>query len=78
MVDVLDENVESSLEEQLVKAVDDYLLVKNQNDFKRVDGFHPSHTNQCSRYWVYLFRGVAIEPTFTGHTYRIFDNGHAV
>ena len=58
MIDVLDENAESSLEEKLVKAVDDYLVVKNHNDFKRVDGFHPSYTNQCPRYWVYLFRGV--------------------
>jgi len=78
MVNVPEGEVQISLEDKLVKAVDDYLVVKNQNDFKRVDGFHPSYTNQCARYWVYLFRGVSIEPTFTGHTYRIFDNGHAV
>lgn len=67
-----------SLEEGFSKAVDEHLRVKNERDFKRVDGFHPSYTNQCSRYWVYLFRGVPVVPTFTGHTYRIFDNGHAV
>ena len=32
MADVLDENAESSLEEKLVKAVDDYLVVKNQKE----------------------------------------------
>jgi len=77
-IEVVSESESYSLEEKLVKAFDDYLFDKNKADFKRVDGFHPSYTNQCPRYWVYLFRGVAIEPTFTGHTYRIFDNGHAV
>ena len=69
---------EGSLSDKLVNAIDHYLKVKNDRDFKRVDGFHPSYTNQCPRYWSYLFRGVATAPTFTGHTYRIFDNGHAV
>ena len=72
------EKDETSLEDKLVNAIDVYLTKKNDKDFKRADGFHPSYTNQCPRYWVYLFRGVSVEPTFSGHTYRIFDNGHAV
>ena len=66
------------LSELLVKAVDNHLDKRNTTDFKRVDGFHPSYTNQCARYWVYLFRGIESVTDFAPQTYRIFDNGHAV
>ena len=66
------------LSELLVKSIDDFLNERNTTDLKRVDGFHPSYTNQCARYWVYLFRGVEAVTDFAPQTYRIFDNGHAV
>jgi len=51
---------------------------RNKPEFKKVKGFHPSYTNQCSRYWYYMFEGVSITPDFKAQTLRIFDNGHAV
>ena len=46
------------ISERLLKSIDDHLGERNKTELKRVDGFHPSYTNQCARYWVYLFRGV--------------------
>ena len=66
------------ISERLLKSIDDHLGERNKTELKRVDGFHPSYTNQCARYWVYLFRGVEVEDTFAPQTHRIFDNGHAV
>jgi CRISPR/Cas system-associated exonuclease Cas4 (RecB family) len=66
------------LSDKLSKSIDLHFESRNKKELKRVDGFHPSYTNQCARYWVYLFRGVEVESTFTPQTYRIFDNGHAV
>ncbi|MAG73639.1 hypothetical protein CL620_04945 [archaeon] len=67
-----------SLSESLVEAIDCHLGRRNSVELKRVDGFHPSYTNQCARYWVYLLRGVESKTDFAPQTYRIFDNGHAV
>ena len=66
------------ISERLLKSIDEHLGTRNKTELKRVDGFHPSYTNQCARYWVYLFRGVEVENTFAPQTHRIFDNGHAV
>lgn len=63
---------------ELVNSIDDLLSKRNKPEMKKVGGFHPSYTNQCSRYWFYLFNGVEVESSFKPQTYRIFDNGHAV
>jgi hypothetical protein len=63
---------------ELVESIDSHLAKRNGVELKRVEGFHPSYTNQCGRYWVYLFRGVSANVDFASQTYRIFDNGHAV
>tara|TARA_B110001454_G_scaffold159467_1_gene148806 strand:+ start:1197 stop:1952 length:756 start_codon:yes stop_codon:yes gene_type:complete len=68
----------SGLSDKLLKSIDLHLEERNKTTLKRVDGFHPSYTNQCARYWVYLFRGVEVVDTFAPQTHRIFDNGHAV
>ena len=68
----------SELEISLVEAVDEHLSKRNEVAFKKVNGFHPSYTNQCKRYWYYLFNGVNTDVDFRPQTYRIFDNGHAV
>lgn len=62
----------------LLKTIDDHLEKRNAPETKKVGGFHPSYTNQCSRYWYYLFEGTEMTTTFRPQTYRIFDNGHAV
>jgi hypothetical protein len=66
------------LVEELNKSIDDYLATRNTPEQKKVGGFHPSYTNQCARYWYYLFEGTEVTPSFKSQTYRIFDNGHAV
>lgn len=68
----------ADLEHTLREAIDEQLSKKNQTTFKKVGGFHPSYTNQCSRYWYYLFEGVNVTSDFSPQTHRIFDNGHAV
>lgn len=68
----------NELEEGLNKSIDDALIKRNKPEFKKVNGFHPSYTNQCSRYWYYMFEGVSVTPDFRAQTLRIFDNGHAV
>lgn len=68
----------SELEEELVKKIDLSFVGRNEKQFKKVGGFHPSYTNQCARYWYYLFEGIEMETSFSPQTYRIFDNGHAV
>lgn len=68
----------SELESILVQSIDNHLAQRNAPEFKKVGGFHPSYTNQCSRYWYYLFNGVEVASIFSPQTYRIFDNGHAV
>lgn len=66
------------LEVDLVKSIDDFLAKRNEPTVKQVGGFHPSYTNQCARYWYYLFEGTEFQTSFGSQTYRIFDNGHAV
>jgi len=75
---VVESKSPTDLENTLCKAIDDQLLKKNETIFKKVSGFHPSYTNQCSRYWYYLFDGVDVTSDFSPQTHRIFDNGHAV
>ena len=62
----------------LLKSIDDHLEQRNAPTVKKVGGFHPSYTNQCARYWYYLFEGTEMTTIFRPQTYRIFDNGHAV
>lgn len=71
-------NTDDVVEKLLVDAIDEHLALRNKEDFKKVGGFHPSYTNQCARYWYYLFSGVNVTSSFKPQTYRIFDNGHAV
>ena len=66
------------LVEELNKSIDDYLAARNTPEQKKVGGFHPSYTNQCARYWYYLFEGTEMTPSFKSQTYRLFDNGQAV
>lgn len=68
----------AELENDLVKSIDDFLYSRNELTTKKVNGFHPSYTNQCSRYWYYLFEGTEFQTSFGAQTHRIFDNGHAV
>lgn len=68
----------SQLEDELIEKIDDSLGLRNQKQLKKVVGFHPSYTNQCERYWYYLFNGIEYTPSFSPQTYRIFDNGHGV
>ena len=63
---------------ELLEAIDANLEKRNAPTVKKVGGFHPSYTNQCARYWHYLFEGTDITTSFRPQTYRIFDNGHAV
>lgn len=68
----------SQLEDMLCEAVDVHIAKRNEPVYKKVEYFRPSSTNQCARYWYYMFDGVTYTPTFSPQTYRIFDNGHAV
>lgn len=71
-------DVQVEIRKTLTEGVDEHLQKRNAPTFKQVSGFHPSYTNQCSRYWYYLFNGVELTQSFSPQTYRIFDNGHAV
>jgi len=71
-------DVKVEIRKELTEGIDEHLAKRNTPNFKQVSGFHPSYTNQCARYWFYLFNGVEITPSFNPQTYRIFDNGHAV
>jgi CRISPR/Cas system-associated exonuclease Cas4 (RecB family) len=66
------------MEEELVKSLDaciaDKYIVERT---RKIGGFHPSTTNECGRYAIYLFRGVTYQPKYDARTQRIFDNGHA-
>jgi CRISPR/Cas system-associated exonuclease Cas4 (RecB family) len=75
---VEDEMTNADIENELIEKIDKSFVVRNDKQFKKVGGFHPSYTNQCSRFWFYLFEGVEMETSFSPQTYRIFDNGHAV
>lgn len=66
------------LEVAIINAIDQHLAKRNSPTMKKVGGFHPSYTNQCARYWYYLFNGVEVTTSFSPQTYRIFDNGHGV
>lgn len=68
----------SQLEDELINKIDFSLMERNVKQLKKVEGFHPSYTNQCERYWYYLFNGIEYTPSFSPQTYRIFDNGHGV
>ena len=54
----------AQLVDSLNKAIDESLTERNKPEFKKVKGFHPSYTNQCSRYWYYMFDGVSVTPDF--------------
>jgi len=69
---------DAEITEELLLKIDSSLNERNKPEFKKVGGFHPSYTNQCARYWYYLFEGVVLETSFSAQTHRIFDNGHAV
>lgn len=66
------------LESMLCESIDISLTKRNEPVYKKVDFFRPSSTNQCARYWYYMFDGITYTPSFSPQTYRIFDNGHAV
>lgn len=68
----------SDLEEMLCDGIDQSLSKRNEPVYKKMEYFRPSTTNQCSRFWYYMFDGVTYTPSFSPQTYRIFDNGHAV
>jgi CRISPR/Cas system-associated exonuclease Cas4 (RecB family) len=70
--------VKVEIRKSLNDGIDEHLEKRNTSVFKQVSGFHPSYTNQCSRYWYYLFTGVNVQSSFSPQTYRIFDNGHFV
>lgn len=67
-----------ALEDLLVEKIDVHLQTRNTPEFRKMAYFRPSQTNQCSRFWYYMFDGVEMTPRFSSTTYRIFDNGHAV
>jgi len=68
----------SQMEEDLVAAIDAAITEKYIVErTRKINGFHPSTTNECGRYAVYLFRGVTYQPKYDARTQRIFDNGHA-
>jgi CRISPR/Cas system-associated exonuclease Cas4 (RecB family) len=69
---------EGIVKKDLIESLNEHLQGRNVSTFKKVSGFHPSYTNQCARYWYYLFEGANVTPSFSSQTYRIFDNGHAV
>jgi CRISPR/Cas system-associated exonuclease Cas4 (RecB family) len=77
-VEIVEKLSSVDLENSLNKAIDDHFATQNETTFKKVGGFHPSYTNQCGRYWYYLFDGVNVTPSFSPQTLRIFGNGHAV
>jgi len=66
------------LEDMLCESIDIKIAERNEAVYKKMDYFRPSATNQCSRFWYYMFDGVTYTPSFSSQTYRIFDNGHAV
>lgn len=66
------------MEEALADAIDKSIKEKHiVPRTRQIGGFHPSTTNECGRYAVYLFRGVTYQPKYDARTQRIFDNGHA-
>lgn len=69
---------EEQITNELIISIDEHLSKRNVPTIKKVNGFHPSYTNQCARYWHYLFEGAEVTTSFNPQTYRIFDNGHAV
>jgi len=69
---------EHDLEKALVKAIDDAIAEDINPRFVKWGGFHPSNTNECPRYMVYLFRGVEQQQDHDSRVQRIFDNGHAM
>lgn len=71
-------DVQVEIRKTITEGIDEFLSKRNTPVYKQVSGFHPSYTNQCARYWYYLFNGVEVTSSFNPQTYRIFDNGHAV
>lgn len=76
--DVKIQKTGEELEFNLIESIDAFLDKRNLPTIKLVKGFHPSYTNQCERYWYYLFQGVEVKTSFSPQTHRIFDNGHSV
>jgi CRISPR/Cas system-associated exonuclease Cas4 (RecB family) len=77
-VEIGEAKTNEQMEDELIEIIDIHLGKRNTPTFKKVEGFHPSYTNQCARYWYYLFQGVEVTTSFGAQTYRIFDNGHRV
>lgn len=76
---VVDQPSSSQLEDILLEQIDISLSKRNGKEHRKVEYFRPSNTNQCARYWFYVFNGIDDYPvSFSSQTYRIFDNGHAV
>jgi len=69
---------DADLVTEFIDTINKSFEERNVEFEKKVDGFHPSYTNQCARYWYYIFQGAKVTPSFSAQTYRIFDNGHAV
>jgi len=59
-------------------AIDQFLSSRNTTNFKKINGFAPSYTRTCKRWWFLLFKGAPSTKTFGPRLYRIFDNGHKV
>lgn len=68
---------ELDLATALTKAIDESIEKGLTGKYKKIGGFHPSNTNDCARYLVYLFRGIFVPSDVTARLQRIFDNGHA-
>lgn len=78
---VLDEKMvpeSSDLEQSLLDGIDKAISRVIVPRYKKNNGFHPSTTNECARYAVYLFRGIELPQTHSPQVQRIFDNGHAM
>lgn len=68
----------ASSAEGLMKAIDRYFDDRNTTHIKKINGFHPSYTRTCARWWFLLFKGVPSTPVIEPRLARIFDNGHKV
>jgi len=64
--------------EGLSRAIDRYFVGQNEKHIKKINGFHPSYTRTCARWWYLLFKGVPSEARIDSRLHRIFDNGHKV
>jgi len=66
------------LEKSLLEGIDKVIEDDINERWVKWGGFHPSTTNMCPRYHVYLFRGAMQQQNHNARVQRIFDNGHAM